>query len=151
MFALLVTSVVVLPVRAAAWTAKAHKVGAIWVVLYDDDLGMVAQGQEHFFPDPKNPKIWSELYQLGSPDLVKVAEGFGADAYSINSPEALSGVMAAVLQGASEGRPQVVVAHVDRADIPPYYNPLYAPQPKKQPAPTGGPQRAGSSEEARND
>ena len=33
-------------------TAQAYGIGAIWVVLQDDDLRMVTQGQEYFFPDP---------------------------------------------------------------------------------------------------
>jgi acetolactate synthase-1/2/3 large subunit len=107
-------------------TASRYRVGAIWVVLYDDDLHMVSQGQEHFFPDARDPGIWSELYALGGPDLLKVAQGLGADAYAVHRPGELEGLMPTVLARAnSSGRPQVIVAHIDRTSCPPYYNPQY--------------------------
>jgi acetolactate synthase-1/2/3 large subunit len=105
-------------------TAARYGVGAIWVVLYDDDLHMVSQGQQHFAP-AKDPGIWSELYALGSPDLTGFAKALGADAYKVDSPAELAQAMPQVLAQAALGRPQVVVAHIDRQSIPPYYNPQY--------------------------
>ena len=56
-------------------TAQAHNVGAIWVVLEDNDLHMVSQGMQSRFPDPDD--VWNKLYRLGSPDLVEFAHGLG--------------------------------------------------------------------------
>ncbi|NEU10391.1 thiamine pyrophosphate-binding protein [Flavihumibacter sp. R14] len=109
-------------------TAKKNNIGAIWIILNDNNLLMVSQGQEQFFPDKGDPGIWEKLYELGSPDLTKVAEGLGADAYLVNDPRELKDLMPSVLKLANqEGRPQVIVANINRASVPPYYNPLYAP------------------------
>lgn len=107
-------------------TASRHRVGAIWVVLYDDDLHMVSQGQEHFFPDKHDPGIWSELYALGRPDIAGFARAMGADAHEVHAPAELQRVMPQVIARAdTAGHPQVVVAHIHRASSPPYYNPQY--------------------------
>jgi acetolactate synthase-1/2/3 large subunit len=103
-------------------TAQAYGVGAIWVVLQDNDLHMVSQGMQYLYPDQND--IWNDLYRLGSPDLVKVAEGLGADAYRVDSPAALEAIMPAVLQKANaEGRPQVIVADINQQSIDPYFPP----------------------------
>ena len=47
-------------------TAQAHNVGAIWVVLEDDDLHMVSQGMQYLYPDPTDPGVWETLYRLGT-------------------------------------------------------------------------------------
>ncbi|WP_293002085.1 thiamine pyrophosphate-binding protein [Nevskia sp.] len=108
-------------------TAQAYRLGAIWVVLNDDDLHMVTQGMSILHPDPTDPKVYDGLYGLGKPDLVKFAEGLGADAHGIDSPDDLAAVMPAVLKAAAKGRPQVIVARIDRKQVPPYYNPAYLP------------------------
>jgi acetolactate synthase I/II/III large subunit len=103
-------------------TAQAHGVGAIWVVLKDDDLHMVSQGMQYLYPDPKD--VWDGLYRLGTPDLVKVAEGLGADAYSVDCPAALQAIMPTVLDKANnQHRPQVIVATIDQKSIDPYFPP----------------------------
>lgn len=108
-------------------TAQAHNVGAIWVVLEDDDLHMVSQGMQYLYPDPNN--IWNTLYRLGHPDLVKIAEGFGADAYRIDSPAELEMLMPKVIDRAENlNKPQVIVAKIDQTSIDPYF-------PPKPPAP----------------
>ncbi len=104
-------------------TAHAHRVGAIWIVLSDDDLRMVTQGMA-IYSGKKNG--WEGLYSLGAPDLVKFAESLGAKAYRVGSPQELDAVMPTVLRRASEGRPQVVVAHINRERCPPYYLKPYA-------------------------
>ena len=111
-------------------TAKAAKCGAIWIVLCDDNLSMVSQGQTHFFPDPSDPQIWSELFELGSPDLVKFAEGLGADAVAVGSPAELKKALQTALKRSARGVPQVIIANIDRTQVPPYYNPLYGAPPK---------------------
>ncbi|HEY6463535.1 MAG TPA: thiamine pyrophosphate-dependent enzyme, partial [Polyangiaceae bacterium] len=102
-------------------TAHAHGIGAIWVVLYDDDLHMVTQGQEQFFPDPKDPDVWAHLYRLGNPDIVAFARALGAEAYDVKSPREASDALRHAYEGAAKGRPQVVVARIDPKPVPPYY------------------------------
>ncbi len=103
-------------------TAQAHNVGAIWVVLQDDDLHMVSQGMQFLYPDPKD--VWDHLYRLGSPDLVKFAQGLGADAYRIESPAELESLMPKVMEAANVGhRPQVIVAKINQKSVDPYFPP----------------------------
>ena len=103
-------------------TAQAHEVGAIWVVLEDNDLHMVSQGMQYLYPDPND--VWDGLYRLGTPDLVKFAEGLGADAYHVSCPSELEAIMPAVLDKANnQGRPQVIVARINQKSIDPYFPP----------------------------
>jgi acetolactate synthase-1/2/3 large subunit len=105
-------------------TASAYNVGAIWVVLQDDDLHMVSQGMTYLYPDTKTPDVWDHLYQLGTPDLVKFAEGLGANAYLIESPAELTGIMPAVLDRANKQcKPQVIVARINRTSLDPFFPP----------------------------
>lgn len=108
-------------------TAQQHGIGAIWVVLADNDLHMVTQGMTILFPDKQHPEVYDHLYRLGEPDLVKVAQGYGADAYGIDSPAELAKLLPRVLAAAARGRPQVIVAKIATAPVPPFYNPAYAP------------------------
>ncbi|ULQ57684.1 thiamine pyrophosphate-binding protein [Flavihumibacter rivuli] len=111
-------------------TASQYQQGVIWLVLNDNNLGMVSQGQANFFPDPSDPNIWEELYELGKPDLAKVAEGYGADAWNVDSPGALAAIMPKVLANANtQNKPQVIIAHINSASVPPYYDPKYNPPP----------------------
>lgn len=102
-------------------TAAQYGVGAVWVVLYDDDLSMVSQGMAELFPPP-GP--WRDYYKLGAPDLVKFSEGLGAQAVAVRrdqGPEAFRQALQTALRQADEGRrPQVVVAHIDTGPMPPY-------------------------------
>lgn len=107
-------------------TAQRNKVGAIWVVLQDDDLAMVSQGMEHF--KGGELPVWKDMLSLGSPDLALYAQGLGADAYTIDTPEAFRDALkTAIAKAESDKRPQVIVAKIDVTVEPPYYNPLYAP------------------------
>ena len=110
-------------------TAQRNKLGAIWIVLHDNDLAMVSQGMEHY----KRGDLaeWKKLFSLGEPDLAKYAEGLGADAYTISDPEGFRTALKSAVKGGKEGRPQVIVADINRNVEPPYYNELYAP-PKKE-------------------
>ena len=84
---------------------------------------------EHYKPDPADPNIWHELYELGNPDLEIYARGLGAEAHSVHSPLDMIKIMPTVLQRANvEGIPQVIVAYIDKDMVPPYYNPLYGPK-----------------------
>ena len=107
-------------------TAQRNDIGAIWVVLQDDDLAMVSQGMEHF--KKGDIAVWKDMFSLGSPDLGKYAEGLGADAYTVESPQEFeTSLKAAVKAAETEKRPQVIIAKIDRKAEPPYYNPAYVP------------------------
>src|SRR5919198_1205564 len=109
-------------------TAAAHSVGAIWVVLYDNDLGMVSQGMGQLFPPAAD---WEDYYALGAPDLVKVAEGFGADAVAVTqtqTPTDFEEALQAAIQNANESStPQVIVVSIDTQPMPPYGWPTITP------------------------
>jgi acetolactate synthase-1/2/3 large subunit len=101
-------------------TAAHYGVGVIWIVLFDKDLAMVSQGMGHYFPCSE----WKNYYTLGNPDLAKFAESLGATAYTIRSPETFRRAFAlAVTMAESEKKPQVILAHQDTNEIPPYYPP----------------------------
>jgi acetolactate synthase-1/2/3 large subunit len=103
-------------------TAAAYKVGVIWVVLADNRLSMVAQGMDTLFP--KDPS-YNQDYGLGAPDLMKVAEGLGADVCEVNRPEDLVSAWPGIVSGADRGRPQVVIARIDTEAAPPFWAPPY--------------------------
>jgi acetolactate synthase-1/2/3 large subunit len=109
-------------------TASHYEIGAIWIVLLDDDLRMVSQGMAHYFPDKTEPNAWDKQYRLGKPNLVKYAEGLGADAYLAENTARLEALLERALRQADEEhRPQVIVVPIDPASVPPYFNPQYAP------------------------
>jgi acetolactate synthase-1/2/3 large subunit len=100
-------------------TAAQNGVGAIWVVLYDNDLAMVSQGINEVFPDPA---VWHDYYKIGAPDVAKIAEGLGAAAYAVHSPADMRRVFPTALRNAdAHKQPQVIVAHINTDEIPPYY------------------------------
>ena len=99
-------------------TAAQNNLGAIWIVLHNNDLGMVSQGQANFFP-PSAP--WKDYYQLGNPDLKLFAEGLRADAYSINTVDGFKKAFRQALAGSLKDKPQVIVCHINTDEVPPYY------------------------------
>jgi len=112
-------------------TARQYGAGAIWMVWNENDLNMVAQGMAAYFPDPADPNVWNDYYQLGNPDLVKVAEGLGAEAYLVHSPDDLRSALGRAIKGGQQGRPQVIVVRQDPSAIPPFvYAPPVAPPTK---------------------
>jgi acetolactate synthase-1/2/3 large subunit len=110
-------------------TASEYDIGAIWIVLEDYDLAMVSQGMNHFFPDPDG---WNRYYSIGNdktgkPDLAKYAESLGAQAYTVHSPADMNKYFPQALRGATgtkktKPRPQVIVAKINRHEMPPYYH-----------------------------
>ena len=102
-------------------TAAQNGVGAIWVVLNDNDLAMVSQGMAQLLPPAA---AWTDYYKLGQPDLVRFAEGLGAQAVAITPDQgtsALAEAMSNALASAqSTRRPQVIVVHIDTKPAPPY-------------------------------
>lgn len=102
-------------------TAAQYGVGAVWVVLYDDDLSMVTQGMAELFPPADE---WADYYRLGAPDLVKYSEGLGARAVAVTKDqgpaEFEAALKEAILAGDRDRQPQVVIAHIDTRPMPPY-------------------------------
>ena len=100
-------------------TAAQYGVGAIWVVLSDDDLAMVSQGMNQFFPDPT---VWTHYYRIGRPNVVQFALALGADAYEVANPDDARRVLPEAIRNADVRRkPQVIVARINTAEEPPYY------------------------------
>lgn len=102
-------------------TAAQNGVGAIWVVLNDNDLAMVSQGMAQLLPPAA---AWTDYYKLGQPDLVKFAEGLGAQAVAITPDQGTSALAEALTNALasaqSSRRPQVIVVHIDTKPAPPY-------------------------------
>ena len=124
-------------------TAAQQGIGAVIVVLYDNDLAMVSQGMAVLYP---GDKPWEQYYSLGAPDLVKVAEGFGADAVAIMPDQGpadfAAALRTAIRQADANRRPQVIVAHIDTAPMPPYGWPTLPPAPCGPPAAPASPGNA---------
>jgi acetolactate synthase-1/2/3 large subunit len=99
-------------------TAAEQGAGVLWVVLRDDDLAMVSQGMNHYYPSPD----WQGYYHIGNADLVKFAESLGATAYAVSSPaEFRQAFSQAAAQADATRKPQVIVACINRTEVPPYY------------------------------
>jgi acetolactate synthase-1/2/3 large subunit len=104
-------------------TAAQYDIGAITIVLADNDLLMVSQGMNYFYHDPN---AWNNYYPLGNVDLLKFSEALGATAYAVHSPADMDKAFAAAIKAAKPGRnntprPQVIVVHIDTKEMPPYY------------------------------
>ncbi len=98
-------------------TAARYGVGAVYVVLCDDYLGMVNHGEHAQLGTPLD----DPYYSLGGPDLAMFAESLGARAYTVERPGELSWALPDALAAAdAERRPQVVVVRVDHREVPPY-------------------------------
>lgn len=102
-------------------TAAQYGIGAIWVVLYDNDLAMVTQGMGALFPPVSD---WKGNYPLGSPDLAGFASSLGAQAVNIGSDQGpddfAKALQTAIDQATKNNRPQVVVVHIDTVPMPAY-------------------------------
>lgn len=110
-------------------TAAQNKVGAVWIVLYDNDLAMVSQGMGALFPPAES---WDDYYKLGAPDLVKYSEGLGADAVAITPDQGPADMkrelIAALDRARTDGKPQVLVLHIDTKPMPKYGWPDLKPE-----------------------
>ena len=103
-------------------TAAKYNLGAIWIVLQDNDLGMVSQTMMYTSGPPIPNPEWKNYYNLGTPDLAKFAEGLGAEAYNIYSPQEMRERFAQAIENAGlKKQPQVIVAHINTDEVPPYY------------------------------
>ena len=117
-------------------TAAQQRVGAVWVVLNDNDLGMVTQGMAELMKAwPDAGPSWHGYYDLGQPDLAKFSEGLGADAFTVTpsqGPAALKAALTTALRQARERRkPQVIIASIDTSVMPPYGWPQIPPPPPR--------------------
>ena len=76
---------------------------------------------------------WTDYYSLGAPDLVKVAEGFGADAVAVTKeqgPAQFGKALRAAIKNADQRKkPQVIVVSIDTQPMPPYGWPTMPPPP----------------------
>ncbi|MDB5904046.1 MAG: thiamine pyrophosphate-binding protein [Betaproteobacteria bacterium] len=107
-------------------TAEANGVAAIWVVLDNNDLAMVSQGMNQFFPDKSG--IWNDYYALGKPDVAQFARSLGADAYDVKTVEDMQHALGAAINASGlNGKPQVIAVHIDASQIPPYYQDIKPP------------------------
>ena len=98
-------------------TAAKYGVGAVYLVLNDDSLGMVNHGEHLQTGHPLD----DDYYGLGSPDLVGFARALGATAYAADTAEALTAALDAAFAAAdATRRPQVIVARIDPREVPPY-------------------------------
>jgi acetolactate synthase-1/2/3 large subunit len=113
-------------------TAARFGVGAIWIVLHDNDLAMVSQGMEQFMHGDRDK--WRDMFSLGKPNLELYAKGLGAQAYTVDSPAGFTKALTdAVANADLYNMPQVIVANIDRNAEPPYSNPLYVPSKAESP------------------
>jgi acetolactate synthase-1/2/3 large subunit len=100
-------------------TAVRYRVGAVYLVLNDNYLGMVNHG-EHAQSSGEYP-LDDPYFSLGDPDLVKFSESLGARAYEVTRPGQLAELLPQVLRRADEERrPQVIVCRIDFREVPPY-------------------------------
>lgn len=124
-------------------TAAAHGIGAIWVVIDNEDLAMVSQGMYLLAHKAfgKGQESWEGYYGLGQPDLEGFSRSLGAEAVTVDSPAEFRRAFRKALRRADEGkprrgggtqfnlggRPQVIVVKVDKREIPPLYPPDFYP------------------------
>jgi len=108
-------------------TAAQYNLGVIWIVEFNNDLGMVSQGNAFFFKPPDYPAkpSWVDYYKLGDPDLCDYAKGLGADVYRVNTTDEMrEHFKTALKRAARDNKPQVIVVNIDTTEIPPYYQPI---------------------------
>ena len=90
-------------------TAARYNVGAVWVVYYNNALADVEMHLEGQFGGSN----WMDMYQLGSPNLVDVARGLGADAVEALSIDSFREAFGRALTTAkTKNKPQVVVVNI---------------------------------------
>jgi acetolactate synthase I/II/III large subunit len=102
-------------------TAATYGVGAIWIILDDNNLTMVNQGMDQYYPQAGD---WSNYYEFNKPDLAMMAKALGADTYSVSNPmEFEPAYLEAIRVANAENRPQVIVVKTDATLIPPFFPP----------------------------
>lgn len=98
-------------------TAAKHQIGAVYLVLDDDALGMVNHGEHLQTGHPLD----DGYYGLGNPDLAAFARALGADAHVADTATAVDDALDAAFAAAdAHHRPQVIIARIDPREVPPY-------------------------------
>jgi len=101
-------------------TAARNSVGAVWVVLFDNAMTMVAQGMAVTHTG-SSERDWHEEYGLGNPDLAGFCRALGAHAVDVHDPRDLGARLAEALEGSRAcAQPHVVVVHIDPSQRPPF-------------------------------
>lgn len=102
-------------------TAAQQRVGAIWIVLDDNDLAMVSQGMAQLLPPAAQ---WDDYYKIGRPDLALFSKGLGANAVTVQHNEGTDAFRKALKEALHDAeqhqRPQVIVVRIDTQVAPPY-------------------------------
>ncbi|MGC4060357.1 MAG: thiamine pyrophosphate-binding protein [Aquabacterium sp.] len=102
-------------------TAAQNRVGAIWIVLDDNDLAMVSQGMAELLPPAAQ---WEDYYKIGRPDLALFSKGLGANAITVKHDEGTDAFRKALKEALHDAeqhqRPQVIVVRIDTKVAPPY-------------------------------
>jgi len=102
-------------------TAAQQRVGAIWIVLDDNDLAMVSQGMAQLLPPAAQ---WEDYYKIGQPDLALFSKGLGANAITVKQDEGTDAFRKALKEALHDAdahqRPQVIVVRIDTKVAPPY-------------------------------
>jgi acetolactate synthase-1/2/3 large subunit len=105
-------------------TAATYRVGAIWIILDDNNLTMVNQGMKHFY----EADDWTDYYEFNHPDLAMMAKALGADTYSVSTPmEFEPAYVEAIRVANAQNRPQVIVVKTDPTLPPPFFLPADSP------------------------
>lgn len=108
-------------------TAARYGVGAIFVVLDDNNLTMVNQGMNHFYPEADG---WKDYYDFNHPDLAMMARSLGAGVHEVDDPAGFGAAyLEAIRKANADNQPQVIVARVDPGPVPPFYPPAPPPPP----------------------
>ncbi len=109
-------------------TAAQQRVGAVWIVLDDNDLAMVSQGMAQLLPPAAQ---WDDCYQLGRPDLALFAQSLGAQAFTVAHDQGTEAFRQALKQALHDAqalqRPQVIVVRINAQVAPPYGWPTLTP------------------------
>ncbi len=102
-------------------TAAQQRVGAVWIVLDDNDLAMVSQGMAQLLPPAAQ---WDGYYQLGRADLALFAQSLGAQSFNVSPDQGTDAFRRALKQALHDAdaqrRPQVIVVRINTQVAPPY-------------------------------
>lgn len=109
-------------------TAARYNVGAVCIVLEDNNFTMVNQGMNVFYPEPDG---WKDYYDFNQPDIAMMARSLGADSYEVSDPASFEPVyLEAIRRANADNKPQVIVVRVDPTPLPPFYPPTPPPPPQ---------------------
>ena len=100
-------------------SAARHRIGAVYLILFDNHYGTVHHGEMSVMNDLS--KMDDNYYCLGEPDLTMFAKSLGAEAYYIEKPEEIIPSLEKACERAdSEKKPQVIVFKIDHKEKAPF-------------------------------